>query len=114
MNDLDITHVSVSLQSRQQTGLSSLQLGSTKTVSFCGSQGIIIPDGGLAVSDPIPLPVQPQSSLMVDIYLARGQKGFSITGHPGSRTTSFLALGDKVNEQNLTDSSVRSTEHWYE
>lgn len=112
VNDLDITHVAVSLPSSQQAGISALQAGSTRTVSFSGTPSIIIPQGGLAVSDPIPFPVEAQSVLMVDIYLAQGQGGFSITGHPGSRTTSYLALGDRVDEGNLTNSSVQSVEHW--
>lgn len=64
------------------------------------------------MSDPIQFPVAPQSILMIDIFLANGQEGFFITGHPGSRTTSFLAFGDRVNARNLTGSSVQSTEHW--
>lgn len=112
VNDLDVTRVTVSLPSNQQAGTSALQPGSTQTVSFSGNPGIIIPDGGLAVSDPIQFPVNPQSVLMIDIFLANGQEGFSITGHPGSRTTSFLAVGDGVNAGNLTGSSVQSIEHW--
>lgn len=112
MNDLDVTRVTVSLPATQEAGTSVLQPGSTQTVSFSGNPSIIIPDGGLAVSDPIQFPVDSQSILMIDIFLANGQEGFSITGHPGSRTTSFLTLGDRVNAGNVTGSSVQSVEHW--
>lgn len=46
---------------------------SSKTVSFSGNRGIIVPNGGLAVSDPVSFPFEAQSILTVDIYLARGQ-----------------------------------------
>ncbi|OQD98567.1 hypothetical protein PENVUL_c071G02417 [Penicillium vulpinum] len=112
-NDLKITNATISLPARQQVGVSALQTGTLKTISFNGSPDVEIPNGGLVVSDPIKFPVKAQSALMINIYLAEGQQGFSVTGHPGSRTTSYLALGDQTGAQNLTDSSVQSTDHWY-
>jgi hypothetical protein len=112
VNDLNITNVTVSLPVGQKAGIAAQESGTAKTVSFGGTSSITIPDGGLAVSDPIHFPVRDQSTLMIDIYLQQGQQGFSITGHPGSRTTSFMSLGNRIKEQNLTDPSVQSTEHW--
>ncbi|KAJ5365501.1 Extracellular GDSL-like lipase/acylhydrolase [Penicillium concentricum] len=112
-NDLRITKVTIGLPERQKVGVSGLQTKTLKTVFFDGSPDLEIPNGGLVVSDPIKFPIEAQSALMLNIYLAEGQKGFSITGHPGSRTTSYLALGDWTGAENLTDSSVQSTDHWY-
>lgn len=111
-NDLKITNVTISLPAGQQVGVSGLQTETLKTVFFNGSPDVEIPNGGLVVSDPMQFPVKAQSALMINIYLAEGQQGFSITGHPGSRTTSYLGFGDWTAAGNLTDSSVQSTDHW--
>ncbi|KAG0161415.1 hypothetical protein PDIDSM_8949 [Penicillium digitatum] len=112
-HDLKITNVTISLPVSQRVGVSGLQTETLKTVLFNGSPDVEIPNRGLVVSDPLKFPVEAQSALMINIYLAEGQTGFSITGHPGSRTTSYLALGDWTRAENLTDVSVQSTEHWY-
>lgn len=111
-HDLKITNVTISLPVSQRVGVSGLQTETLKTVLFNGSPDVEIPNRGLVVSDPLKFPVEAQSALMINIYLAEGQTGFSITGHPGSRTTSYLALGDWTRAENLTDVSVQSTEHW--
>ncbi|KAJ5502807.1 Extracellular GDSL-like lipase/acylhydrolase [Penicillium fimorum] len=111
-NDLKITKVTIGLPAGQQVGVSGLQTKTLKTVFFDGSPDVEIPNGGLVVSDPIKFPVKAQSALMLNVYLGEGQQGFSITGHPGSRTTSYLAFGDWTGAENLTDSSVQSTDHW--
>lgn len=110
--DLKITNATVSIPASQQVGVSGLQTETLRTVFFNGAPDVDIPNGGLVVSDPVKFPVKAQSALMINIYLAEGQEGFSITGHPGSRTTSYLALGDWTGAENITDSSVQSTDHW--
>jgi hypothetical protein len=112
VNNLKINKVTVGLPSAQQVGTSALQTKSLKHVVFNGRPDVDIPNGGLAVSDPIFFPVKAQSALMINVYLEEGQEGFSITGHPGSRTTSYLTSGDWTGAKDLTDSSVQSTEHW--
>ncbi|CAG7921083.1 unnamed protein product [Penicillium olsonii] len=111
INELSINKVTVSLPTTQQVGLSASQEGSMQVVSFNGRPNTVIPNGALAVSDPIKISVKAQSPLMISIFLENGQEGFSITGHPGSRTTSYLAFGDWVDAQNITQSSVQSTDH---
>lgn len=112
-NELAITKVTVSIPATPEVGVSAAQDGSMRTLSFDGSENIAIPIGALAVSDPINLSIKAGSPLMISIYLEDGQSGFSITGHPGSRTTSYLAFGNWVDAQNITDPSVQSTYHWF-
>ncbi|KAJ5824714.1 Extracellular GDSL-like lipase/acylhydrolase [Penicillium robsamsonii] len=112
-NELQVTKVTIGLPAGQRVGVSELQTKSLKTILFNGSPDVEISNGGQVVSDPIKFPVQAQSALMINIYLAEGQQGFSITGHPGSRTTSYLDFGDWTSSENLTDPSVQSTDHWY-
>jgi hypothetical protein len=48
--------------------------------------------------------------ISLSLYLKNGQSGTSITGHPGSRTTSWMAPGNQINAMNVTGAS---TKHWY-
>lgn len=112
VNELPISKVTLARPVGGQAGVSALEPGTVKELSFDGQQGVIIPNGAQAVSDPIHYPVKSETNLMINIYLKDGQEGFLITGHPGSRTTSYLQFGDAVDAHNLTDSAVASTAHW--
>jgi hypothetical protein len=112
VNQLNITRVTVGLPATQQAGTSVAQVELLKPVRFSGNPSVLIANGGLAVSDPIKLPITAKSILMISIYLENGQEGFAITGHPGSRTTSYLTIGDWTGARNITDSSAQTTDHW--
>ncbi|KAJ4421123.1 hypothetical protein N0V85_000346 [Neurospora sp. IMI 360204] len=116
-SDLPITAATVALPaSGTGAGSSAIKPGSTKTVTFSGGRpGFLVPNGALVVSDPIKIQVKAQSVLTVTLYFATGQTGQSITGHPGSRTTSWLAPGNLVSAADLSSSAagVASTDHWY-
>ncbi|PKY05161.1 putative extracellular GDSL-like lipase/acylhydrolase [Aspergillus campestris IBT 28561] len=112
LTDLDITGVTVSLTADQKLGSGAIQRGTTKKVLFDGSRGTTIPNGALAVSDPISVP-KGGTTLAVDIYLQNGQQGGAITSHPGSRTTSWMSFGDWTGVTNMTDPTVASVAHWY-
>lgn len=107
-----ITNITISLPSGGKAGSSTIEPQSLKTVTFSGQPGIVVPDAGLAVSDPLPFHVEPQSMLAVTIYLEQGQQGGSITSHPGSRTTSWITFGNQVDAANITGPSTQSIEHW--
>src|SRR5690606_36211017 len=51
-----------------------------------------------------------QQMISVSLYLASGQAGNQITGHPGSRTTSWMQSGNQVNAANVNGGK---TVHWY-
>ncbi|KAK5458462.1 hypothetical protein LTS15_004544 [Exophiala xenobiotica] len=114
LTDLPITAVTIALPYNGSAGVSAIQPSTLQTVTFSGGEAsIVIPDGALAVSDPLDFPVEPQSMVMVTMYLATGQEGTYITSHPGSRDTSWMTLGNQVGTTNLTGPSVNSTAHWY-
>ncbi|KAL9114277.1 MAG: hypothetical protein Q9227_001699 [Pyrenula ochraceoflavens] len=96
-------------------GSSAIDTSTVQTVKFSGNESIDIPDMGLAVSDPIEFPVDAQSVISVSAYLATGQTTNYVTGHPGSRTTSWFASGNHVSDGNLTvtDPNSQSALHWY-
>ncbi|KAK7050964.1 hypothetical protein VNI00_005076 [Paramarasmius palmivorus] len=111
--DLAIDAVTVGLPVNGSAGVSALEPGTVQEVTFSGEKSFAIPNGVQILSDPIPLPVGPESMLSVSIYLRQGQQGHRITGHPWSMTTSWLSLGDQVNALELRDPSAISVEHWY-
>jgi hypothetical protein len=85
-----------------------------KTVRFNNGQtSITIPKAALAVSDPVEFAVTKGQVLSITIYYKNGIAGGAVTGHPGSRTDSWLTFGDQLKALNLTGPSLTSTAHWY-
>ncbi|EXJ68804.1 uncharacterized protein A1O5_07735 [Cladophialophora psammophila CBS 110553] len=114
LTDLPITAMTVALPFNSSSGGSAIQPSTLQKVTFSGGESsIIIPNGALAVSDPLNFPVQPLSTITVTMYLATGQNGTYITSHPGSRATSWFTLGNQVGATNLTGPFLNSTQHWY-
>ena len=68
-----------------------------------------IPEGTFVYSDPLQFTVQSLTDLVVTIKAAEVPK--DITGHPGSRETSYLAISGDVSAASL--SSPVTTDHWY-
>jgi len=85
-------------------------VGSSDTaLAFSGSPSVVIPPGRSVWSDAFDFSLIPLSRVAVTI--AFGATPSDITGHPGSRTTSYLVSGNRVSDEAL--SGAVSTEHWY-
>jgi hypothetical protein len=113
LTDLPITSMTVAQTFNGSSGQSAIIPSTLQTVTFSGGEpGIIIPDGALAVSDPLNFSVQPLQTITLTMYLAEGQNGTDITAHPGSRSTSWFTLGDQTTATNLTGPLLNSTAHW--
>jgi hypothetical protein len=113
LTDLPITAMTVAQTFNGSSGQSAIIPSTLQTVTFSGGEpGIIIPDGALAVSDPLNFPVEPLQTITLTMYLAEGQNGTDITAHPGSRSTSWFTMGDQTTAQNLTGPLLNSTAHW--
>lgn len=78
-------------------------------LTFAGKAAVTIQPGAFVLSDPITFAVKPQSDLAVTLLASRMPSG--ITGHPGSRATSFLTTGNAVSLPRLPDAV--SFDHWY-
>lgn len=86
-----------------------IQAGTSVPLLFAGKPGIVLEPGASMVSDPVDLKVAAGEWLAISIHMTSAPS--AVTGHPGSRTTSFLALG---NEVGATELPVAATaEHWY-
>lgn len=96
------------------TGASAIQPTTLKMVTFSGSTNYTIPAGALAYSDPLSFPVTAGTVLSVSIFLAQGQTTNSITSHPGSRTTSYMAPGNQLSAVDIANvTGAAKTDHWY-
>jgi lysophospholipase L1-like esterase len=88
---------------------SSIDTATDVALAFSGSASVTIPAGQAVYSDPFDFALTEQTSVAVTIRFGSVPNG--ITGHPGSRTTSYIATGDAVASQTL--SGAVTTDHWY-
>lgn len=82
---------------------------SDRVATFGERKEVIIPAGGEITSDPIRMPIEPLSILAVTMELESipAQQ----TGHPGSRTTSYLSPGRSAAAAELE--SAEKIDRWY-
>jgi lysophospholipase L1-like esterase len=90
-------------------GGSTIKTSSDKVLTFQGKPSVTIPTGKSVVSDPFDFDLAPLSDLAVTIDF--GAASAAVTGHPGSRTTSYLQAGDWVTAPDLPNAA--KTGHWY-
>jgi lysophospholipase L1-like esterase len=109
--DLPITAVTVALPAGGAAGVSAIQPGSTRPVTFNGRAATVVPMGAQVVSDPLPFRLAAQSNLTVTTFLAAGQATTNLTSHPGSRTTTYLVNGNHVTDADLPGAA--HVDHWY-
>jgi lysophospholipase L1-like esterase len=108
---LPVTEVCVALPRGGRAGVSAVQAGTSRRVTFGGQPGVAIPPGAETVSDPLDFDLAAGSNLTVTLHLAGGQALSGITSHPGSRTTSYLAAGNQVTADDLA--GARPADQWY-
>lgn len=116
--DLAITNITVALaksDNGHQLGSRSIDIGTLRTVSFSGSEWLAIPDGALAVSDPITFdpPIKAGQVISVSIYLRDGQDTQHITSHIGSRASSWMEFGDYTRSADVPVGIGHHAPHWY-
>lgn len=90
-------------------GGSAIDTSTDQQLTFNQSPEATMPAGSTLISDPIAFNLQSRMDLAITIYF--GQTSDDVTGHPGSRTTSFIAEGNKVAEAELPQSV--EAERWY-
>jgi lysophospholipase L1-like esterase len=108
---LPITAVSVALPLDGRAGVSAIEPGTLRRVTFGGRTFATVPAGAQLVSDPLDFDLRQGSNLTVTAYLAEGQPSLALTSHPGSRTTSYLQKADHTQDQDLPQATP--VNHWY-
>ena len=91
-----------------KTAGSSSEIDEATTVSltFNGESGVTIPANGTVISDAVNFKMGDRQNVAITIHY--GSASPSVSGHPGSRTTSYLKEG------NTTDfTGAIRTDHWY-
>jgi len=91
-------------------GGSAIDEATTKTLKFDGKEEVTMAPGVEITSDPIAFKLT--TRMEVAITIAYGETSQTVTGHPGSRTTSYILPGNQTAAN--TDYAVAvKTDHWY-
>lgn len=83
---------------------------SDRPVTFNGLASVTIPAGASYLSDPVAMAAAPLAVLAVSLHLPEAPD--RQTGHPGSRSTSYLVHGNQSAAADLAN--AQKVEHWYQ
>ncbi len=78
-------------------------------LKFNGQDDVFIEPGCSVTSDPFDFRLMPGADIAVTIHY--GSTPSDLTGHPGSRTTSYIKEGNMVDRTDF--SGAVTTDHWY-
>ena len=81
-----------------------------KRLTFHGAAEMTIPRGEAVFSDPVDFDLPALADVAVSAYFGN-VSATTVTGHPGSRTTSFIVADNAVSAASLPD--AKKTAHWY-
>lgn len=98
-----------SVQIAVSTGGSTIDVSTSKELKFNGGSEITMNAGFTVTSDPIAFNLTPRMDVAITINY--GETSETTTGHPGSRTTSYLLAGNTTATSDFTDAVT--TDHWY-
>jgi lysophospholipase L1-like esterase len=91
-------------------GGGTIDASTVKALKFNGTSQTTMAPGAEVVSDPITFNLLPRMEIAITILF--GETSATVTGHPGSRTTSYLLAGDHaLPDADFTDAA--KTDHWY-
>jgi lysophospholipase L1-like esterase len=93
----------------RSAGRDAIDSTSDVALTFGGRGTIEIAAGSATVSDAIEVVAPALSDLTITVYIAAAPA--ALTGHPGSRTTSYLSPGNHVAASRLP--GAITMEHWY-
>ena len=94
----------------QQLGSPDLRPGSARPLRFMGEARVMIPAGGEYLSDPVELQLPTGGDLAISLHFQ--EPPARQTGHPGSRSKSFLVAGQQVMGEQWQD--AQAVERWYQ
>ena len=81
---------------------------STSTpLTFNGLRGVTMKPGEVIVSDPAAFKMKPRMNVAITIHFGKASNT-DVTGHPGSRTSSYIAKGDTKDFR-----GAKEPAHWY-
>lgn len=93
----------------QSAGKSAIQTNTEARLTFNGSPIVTINAGESVWSDPVNFNLAPLADIAVTTRFA--DMSAALTGHPGSRATSYLQPGEATMAANLSGAATMA--HWY-
>ena len=90
-------------------GADRVDSAALRALTFGGNGSVAIPAGRDTASDAVTFALAPLSNVAITTRFASVPS--AVTGHPGSRTTSYLQAGDALVAPDLP--SAVATVHWY-
>ena len=91
-------------------GSGAVDPATDRGLRFRGAPGAFIPAGGVLYSDPLAFDLPALASVGVSLHFGPVSSTV-ITGHPGSRTTSFIQTGDATRSAAM--GGATPTDRWY-
>ena len=98
-----------SVQIAVSTGGSAINVSTSKELKFKNIPDVTMDAGTTVTSDPVAFKLAPGMVLAITINF--GQTSATMTGHPGSRTTSYILTGNTTAKADFTGAA--EIEHWY-
>jgi len=109
-NDFSKSAVTMkSVQIAVSKGESTIDITTIKELKFNGKTDVAMEPGVAITSDPVKFDLKPR--MEVAITISFGETSPDVTGHPGSRTTSYLLAGSHTSTDDF--STAVKTDHWY-
>lgn len=87
----------------------AIQRKSDREVRFAGERSVTVPPGAVILSDAVELEFPAMADLAISMHLEKVPA--LLTGHPGSRTNSYVVAGDHLADVEM--SAAKKTVHWY-
>jgi lysophospholipase L1-like esterase len=87
-----------------------IQAGTSRALTFLGKGSVTLQPGANVISDPVDLPLAPMGDVAITTVTKASPS--DVTGHPGSRTTSYFAYGGAAPDAADLPEAKR-TDHWY-
>ena len=106
---IESAHIALAARSGS-AGTGEIDPATGRVLAFDDKPGTVIPAGGTIWSDPLDFDLPATSTVAISLHFGE-ISATTITGHPGSRTTSFIAAGNEIAAASLPDAA--KTEHWY-
>ncbi|MDW7980304.1 MAG: SGNH/GDSL hydrolase family protein [Verrucomicrobiales bacterium] len=106
---INAAHIALA-KGKGSAGSGEIAPGTDTKLSFAGAHSVVIPPGKEAVSDPVDFSLPRLTNLAISIYFGQAPAK-TVTGHPGSRTTSFIVPGNAVSSPSLPEAT--KTTRWY-
>lgn len=102
---VEITEIHIA----KSLGASAIDTRTNTALTFDGESALTLQPGDAALSDPFSFKLEKLSNVTITMHIE--SIGEEITGHPGSRTTSYIVEGSNATAEEFSDPVT--TDHWY-